>query len=47
LIAFIHLSFGRKIICGIHLKVLMHAVRAEEKSERKKEEGEEEKLILG
>jgi hypothetical protein len=24
-IAFIHLSFGRKFVCGIHLKVLMHA----------------------
>jgi hypothetical protein len=47
LIAFIRLSFGKEIICGIHLKVLMHAVRPEVKGERKGKEGDEEKLILG
>jgi hypothetical protein len=30
-IAFIHLALGREIICGIHLKVLMHIVRPDEK----------------
>jgi uncharacterized OB-fold protein len=30
-IAFIHLSLGREIICGIHLKALMHVARPDEK----------------
>jgi hypothetical protein len=30
-IAFIRLSLGREIICGIHLKSFMHAARPDEK----------------
>jgi hypothetical protein len=35
LIAFIHLSLGREIICGIHLKVLTHAARPEKRERGK------------